>query len=130
MFAFNLLNDQNSPPFKFYLIFTTFFVLFYHCFSIFLILLHEFVFLLTRCRSHFAFLLHWSFSLITAGFFFGSLLPLPLFKAWKRSFHLFHSAFIFFYIENLLYPISKDELSDHLIYTKLKEPFCKPKTKF
>ena len=51
-------------------------------------------------------------------------------KAWKRSFHLFHSAFIFFCIENLLYPISKDELSDHLIYTKLKEPFCKPKTKF
>ena len=35
-----------------------------------------------------------------------------------------------FYIENLLCPISKDELSDHLIYTKLKEPFCKPKTKF
>lgn len=60
--------------FKFYLIFTIFFPLFYHCCSVFLILPLEFVFLLMRHLSHFALLFTLVFSLDYDRFF-----SLPLF---------------------------------------------------
>lgn len=76
-----------------------------------------------------------SFSLITAGFF--SLVLFCFCLCIRHGLGVSFLSVCFyetepkaFYRENLLCLISKDELSDHLIYTKLKGPFCKPETKF